>query len=207
MGACVAKLGKGRAGRTAPEEPHGMTVTDAGKCVYYAYTGRIDDEGATRIATALNSAVNSECGAARLSFNSLGGYVASGIWLYNHMRSLPLEIAIYNTGSVGSIAVTVFVGGTERYCSRHSMFMIHPTTVTSLPGMSWDMLKSSAESALADDERTERILRERTRLSDELLNARRSRDVHIGPGDALANGLVQGIAEFEVPPGVQVIQI
>ena len=184
-----------------------MTVADTGKCVYYAYTGRIDDEGATRIATALNSAVNSQCGTAHLSFNSLGGYVASGIWLYNHMRALPLKIVVTNTGSVGSIAVTVFVGGTERYCSRHAMFMIHPTTVSSLPGMSWDMLKSSAESALADDERTERILRERTRLSDELLNARRSRDVHIGPGDALANGLVQGIAEFEVPLGVQVIQI
>ena len=28
-----------------------MTVTSSGKCVYYAYTGRIDDEGATRIAT------------------------------------------------------------------------------------------------------------------------------------------------------------
>ena len=177
------------------------------KCVYYAYTGRIDDEGATRIATALNSAVNTECGTVHLAFNSLGGYVASGIYLYNHMRALPLRIAIYNTGSVGSIAVTVFCGADERYCSRHAMFMIHPTTVSSLPGMSWDMLKSSADSALADDERTERILRERTRLSDELLNARRSGDVHIGPGDALANGLVQGIAEFQVPKGIQVIQI
>lgn len=184
-----------------------MTVTSEGKCVYYAYTGRIDDEGATRIATALNSAVNSECGTAHLAFNSLGGYVASGIFLYNHMRSLPLKVVIYNTGSVGSIAVTVFVGADERYCSKHSMFMIHPTTVSSLPGMSWDMLKSSAESALADDERTERILRERTGLSDELLNARRAGDVHIGPGDALANGLVQGIAEFQIPKGVQVIQI
>lgn len=177
------------------------------KCVYYAYTGRIDDEGATRIATALNSAVNSECGKVHLAFNSLGGYVASGIFLYNHMRGLPLHITMYNTGSVGSIAVSVFVGADERYCSKHSMFMIHPTTVSSLPGMSWDMLKSSAESALADDERTERILRERTGLPDEILNARRSRDVHIGPGDALAHGLVQGISEFEVPAGVQVIQV
>lgn len=184
-----------------------MAATAQGKCIYYAYTGRIDDEGATRIATALNSAVNSECGVAHLAFNSLGGYVASGIFLYNHMRSLPLRIVMYNTGSVGSIAVTVFVGADERYCSRHSMFMIHPTTVSSLPGMSWDMLKSSAESALADDERTERILRERTGLADELLDARRSGDVHIGPGDALANGLVQGIAEFKVPAGFQVIQI
>ncbi len=73
--------------------------------------------------------------------------------------------------------------------------------------MTWERLRSATDAALAEDERTERILRDSTRLPEELLQARRFSDVHIGPDAARDHGLVQGIAEFQIPPGFQVFQI
>ena len=184
-----------------------MTDLAGQKPAYYAFAGTIDDAGVSRIAAALNTAVNGGCDVVHLAMTSLGGYVAAGIYLYNHMRGMPLRIVTYNIGSVSSIAVAVFVGGDERYCSPNYMFMIHPTAFPSLQGMTWERLRSTADAALADDERTESILRERTRLPNKILKARRTQDVHITPPDAVTHGLVNRIAEFKVPHGFQVFQI
>ena len=108
----------------------------AAALAYFGFTGMIEPDGVGRLAGALNSAVNSGVEEVHLAFSSNGGYVADGIYLDNHIRALPLRVAIYNTGSVSSIAVAVFLGAEERYCSQHAMFMIHPTTMGSPEGMS-----------------------------------------------------------------------
>lgn len=177
------------------------------KKAYFGFTGTIDSNGATRIATAMNSAVNEGYDEVHLAFNSLGGYVADGIYLYNHMRALPLKITAYNIGNISSIAAVVFVAAENRICSAYSLFMIHPTMVPANQAMTWGHLDSSLKSALAEDERTESILRERTRLTDDLLNARRYRDVHITPAEAVEHGLATEIAEFVLPNGSQIFQI
>lgn len=177
------------------------------KVAYFGYTGGIDSAGATRIAAALNSAVNNGFDEAHLCFSSLGGYVADGIYLYNHMRSLPIKIVAHNIGSCCSIAVAVFVGAEERYCSPHSMFLIHPTAIPSNENMGAERLKAFLDAALADDARTESILRERASIPDDILAARRFRDVHIGPKDAAAYGIVHGVRDFALPRGNQIIQI
>lgn len=177
------------------------------KPFYAGYTGAIDSAGATRIAATLNVALNSGCDAVHLAISSPGGNVADGIFLYNHFRALPIPVHAYNTGSVSSIAVAVFLGAEQRYCSKHGMFMIHPTSFFQLPQCSTDRLRTLFESALADDERTNSILRERTRLPDDFLNARRLSDVHITPDVALKHEVVHAITEFSVPQGVQLIQI
>jgi len=124
------------------------------------------------------------------------------------IRAMPLKVIAHNTGSICSIAVAAFVAATERRCSDHSTFMIHPTSMVGQnEGMSWERLQSSLNAALADDQRTENILRERTSLPDEMLSARRVRDVYITPQDALKFGIVHSIAEFTLPRGNEIIQI
>ena len=184
-----------------------MTDLAGEKPKYYAFTGMIDDNGATRIGLALNAAVNEGCDVIHLAMNSQGGLVSSGIYLYNHIRALPAKVIAYNIGSVSSIAVAVFVAAAERYCSQNAMFMIHPTAFPNLTGMTWERLRTMTDAALADDERTERILRDNTGLTEEHLQARRFSDVHIGPDAARNHGLVHGIAEFQVPKGFQILQI
>ncbi len=177
------------------------------KTAYYGFSGMIDSSGVTRIAAALNHAVNNGFDEAQLCFSSLGGYVADGIYLYNHIRGLPLKVIAHNIGSVSSIAVASFVAAEQRYCSSHAMFMTHPTAFPTLEGMTADRLNGALAAALADDVRTENILRERTGIPDDLLAKRRISDVHITPEDALRFGLVQGIREFTLPRGQQIIQI
>lgn len=88
------------------------------------------------------------------------------------------------------------------------MFMIHPTSLFGgQEGMTSERLQASLNAALADDMRTENILRERTGLTAEVLAARRIKDVYITPDDALKFGLVHGVREFTLPRGNEVIQI
>ena len=173
---------------------------------YFGFTGLIEPSGVGRIAAALNSAANAEVGTVHLAFSSNGGYVADGIYLFNHIRALPLHLVVYNTGSVSSIAVSVFLAAGERYCSSHAMFMIHPTTMGGAE-MTARRLQSTLDAALADDDRTDNILRQRSTIPEEVLAARRHSEIHISPAQALEFGLVQAVREFTLPGGQQIVQI
>lgn len=174
---------------------------------WFGFTGMIEPGGVGRIAGALNAAVNAGVDTVHMSFSSNGGYVADGVFLHNHIRALPLHLVIYNTGSVSSIAVAVFLAAAERYCSSHAMFMIHPTTMGSAEGMSARRLQSTLDAALADDDRTDNILRQYSSIPDDVLAARRYSEVHISPRQAVEFGLVQGVREFALPKGQQIVQI
>jgi ATP-dependent Clp protease protease subunit len=174
---------------------------------YFGFTGPIEPGGVGRLAGALNAAVNNGAEVVHLAFSSSGGYVADGVYLYNHIRALPFRLVIYNTGSVSSIAVSVFLAADERYCSAHSMFMIHPTTMGQSEGMSARRLQSTLDAALADDDRTDNILRERSRIPEGVLASRRHSEVHISPVQAMDYGLVDAVREFSLPKGQQIVQI
>ena len=174
---------------------------------YFGFTGMIEPNGVGRIAAALNAAANGNVEEAHLAFSSNGGYVADGVYLHNHIRALPLRLVIYNTGSVSSIAVSVFLAAAERWCSAHAMFMIHPTTISATEGMTARRLQSSLDAALADDDRTDNILREHSAIPEAVLAARRHSEIHIAPQQAVQFGLVQGVREFSLPKGQQIVQI
>lgn len=177
------------------------------KVAYYGFSGILDSTGTTRIAAALNMATNQGCDEAYLCMNSLGGYIGDAVYLYNHIRALPIKITTHNIGGVSSIAVAVFVAAAERYCSTHGIFMIHPTSLKFAENMTWERLDSFRAAALADDQRTEDILRERTNIPGEHLSARRVKEVYITPKDALEFGIIHGIREFTLPKGQEVLQI
>lgn len=177
------------------------------KTAYYGFTGLITSDNATRIAAAMNAAANNQFDCVHLCFSSGGGYVADGIYLYNHIRGLPRDIVMHNVGTVASIAAAIFVAANKRYCSSHSVFMIHPTTINSSGDLAAERLQTALTCALADDQRTENILRERTAIPDHILAARRYSDVWIQPAEALSFGLVDEVREFSLPKGEQLIQI
>ena len=128
------------------------------KTAYYGFTGLIEPASATRIAAAFNHAVNNGCDEIYLCLSSTGGYVADGVFLYNHIMSLPAEIIIHNTGTVMSIAAAFYIGAKCRYCSKHGVFMIHPTEMPAQASMRAEQLQTSLTAALADDQRTDRYL-------------------------------------------------
>jgi ATP-dependent Clp endopeptidase proteolytic subunit ClpP len=177
------------------------------KIAYLGYTGPIDSNGATRIASTINWAVNEQYECVYLCFNSPGGYVGDGIYLYHHIRALPVEVVMHNTGTVASIAATLFAAGHRRFCAPHSIFMMHPITVGGTDSMASEPLQAALDAALKDEVRTESILRERTRIPQEILTARRSRDIYLTADKALEYGLVDEIREFTLPAGNKIFQI
>ena len=133
--------------------------------------------------------------------------MSDGVFLYNHIRGLPINVTTHNIGSVASVATAVFVGADERYCSKHANFMIHPTTMPNQEALSAERLQSSLDAALSEDQRTEDILRDRTSMPDSVLRARRLKDIHISPEEAVEFGLVSEIKEFSLPGGHEILQI
>ena len=177
------------------------------KMAYYGFTGVIEPGSATRIAAALNFAVNNGYDEIYLCFSSTGGYVADGIYLYNHIISLPANVTIHNTGTVSSIATAIYVAANERKCSAHGMFMMHPTEMPQQNNMRSETLQSLLDAALADDQRTENILRQRTSIPDEILADRRTKEVNITPEKAVEFGLAHAVCDFSLPRGHEIIQI
>ncbi len=178
------------------------------KIAFLGYCGLIDSAGVTRIAQAINAAVNQQYDRVYLCFTSIGGYVGDGIYLYHHIRSLPVPLTMHNTGTVASIATTLFVAGEKRICSPNAIFMIHPVAVgTQAQALSSAPLVTALQAALADEQRTDAILRERTKIPAEVLNARRKADIYITAQQALEYGLVHEVEDFSLPAGNHIFQI
>lgn len=178
------------------------------KRMYFGFTGPIEAGSVTRLSAALNHAVNNGYDEIYLAFSSLGGYIADGVYLYNHIRALPIPVIIHATGNIASVAVAIYTGANTRLCSKHVLFMIHPAAVPgSAEGMSWDRLQQLMDSALAEENRTEGILRERCSIPDELLIRRRFSEVQFSAEDAVKFRVAHAVEEFTLPPGSEMIQI
>ena len=85
--------------------------------------------------------------------------------------------------------------------------MIHPTEMPYQANMRAEVLQHLLNSVLADDERTENILSKRTSIPADTLAARRFRDVHITPEQAVEFGLAHTLCEFALPKGNKIFQI
>lgn len=178
------------------------------KIAYFSFTGAIGPDQATKIAAAFNFAVNNQFDEVYLCLSSPGGLTGDAVFLYNLIRGLPLRTTMHNIGNVSSAAVTVFAAAHYRVCSPRGAFLIHPTTMGPFTeAMPWERLDAALKMALAEDQRIEDILRERTTLPPEMLGQRRVKDVTLTPEFAMAHGLVHEVSEFTLPKGNQIAQI
>ena len=57
--------------------------------------------------------------------SSPGGSVHHGLSAYNYLKGIPAEITTHNFGSVDSIGVVVFCGGTIRLSVPEARFLLH----------------------------------------------------------------------------------
>lgn len=177
------------------------------KVAYVGFTGAIDDDGATRICGTFNAAVNNGYDEVYMTLNTLGGFVGTGVFIYNHIRALPIEVTIHNTGSVASIGVAVFAAASRRFCAPTSTFMIHPVAAGISGQHQLEPLQATLQAIVQDEERIDSILRERFSLTDDVLSKRRFTDVYLSPQQALDFGLVQSVCTFQLPPGNQIVMI
>jgi ATP-dependent protease ClpP protease subunit len=175
------------------------------RTLYLGFCGVIDAAGVAKIAGAFNQGVNDGYEAVHLTFSSPGGMAADGVFLYHHIRSLPIQTIIHNTGMVASVATTIFAAADVRRACDNSIFMIHP--VQAQANGAHASLQSSLDMALAEEARIDQILTERTNIPKSVLDQRRSLEIFFPANKALEYGLVHDIGAFTLPPGNKVFHL
>lgn len=175
---------------------------------YFSFLGSINEEAASKICASFNHAMNNGAQEIHLAMSSRGGDVNSGVYLHNYLRSLPVQVRIHALADVQSVAVLVFAAGTVRTCSASTTFLIHPTTYGPVThAMPATVLRERLDSILTMETHINRLLSERTSLSNETLQSRLFGDVAISADDALSTGIVHHISELNLPAGQEVFQI
>lgn len=175
--------------------------------VYAAFVGVIDQPAAQRIVQGITTAMANRVTHLHLLFQSAGGFVGDGVFLYNFFRALSLPLTIYNLGGVYSIGTIAYLGAERRKVSTYASFMVHRSTATPKTTTAIG-LEAAANSLMVDDARTEAILRNRTKLSDEhWRRIHAGEDVTIGAAEAESLGFATQISEFEPPDGAQIYHL
>ena len=175
------------------------------KTMYLGFCGLIDSAGVGKIAGAFNQAVNDQFDAVHLTFTSHGGAASEGVFLYYHIRGLPIQTVIHNSGMVASVATTIYAAADHRTACKDAIFQIHPVQVQANGAHA--SVRSTLDMALAEEARIDGILSERTAIPEEVLSERRSGDIFFTADKALEYGLVHEIGPFTLPAGNQIFHL
>ncbi len=187
-----------------PEDQKAAAPAAAPEEIWAIYCGDINAQNTGKLINGLiNVGVN---GAKRIHilFQSWGGFVGDGVFLYNSLRKLPVEVILYNAGQVASAASVAFLGARARKTTANAVFMIHKASY-SPQGAGVDRLKAVAANLTIDDTRIEEILRAHLRLPDELWTQFQYHDVYLTGTDAVSYGMADDIGEFSPPAGARVL--
>jgi ATP-dependent Clp protease protease subunit len=174
--------------------------------VFATFVGVIDQITVHRILTGVGAAMASKVKHVHLLFQSTGGTVADGICLYNFLHRLPIEISLYNVGTVASIGALAYLGAKIRKTSASATFMLHRTQV-SPQGATAERLQAFARNVTLDDERTEAILRQRLKMPKDLWDVHRVADLWLSANEAVKYGLATEIGGFAPPFGTQIFNV
>jgi ATP-dependent Clp protease protease subunit len=177
------------------------------RVVHATFAGPIDQASVQRIFTGFGIALGSGVQSIHLLFQSAGGMVGDGVALYNYFKSLPVDLHLYNAGTVASIATIAFLGAKQRYAAASATFMIHKTRFAPGAGTNAAQLRAMAEMADIDDTRTRAILQDHLVLPENRLNEHLDSEVPFTAAAALECGLVTAIEDFSPPPGGQLFNV
>jgi ATP-dependent protease ClpP protease subunit len=92
--------------------------------IHAIYCGGIDQANAQKVVNSLTFAMGGKVKHIHFLFQSAGGYVGDGVFLYNLFRSIPIETTLYNVGQISSAGVVAYLGATHRKTTRNATFMM-----------------------------------------------------------------------------------
>ena len=174
---------------------------------WFTLSGDVNSDMVRRVFDAVADMTEDRVTTAHILIQSNGGYVSDGICLYNYLSKLPIKIVTYNAGAVASIAVILFLSGQERYASDTARFMVHKSHASAPHGARPDALRIIVEGLQADDARTEQILRQHVRMTEEHWRTHEYSDLHLTAAEGLRVGMVNAVRDFEPPRGERVTNI
>jgi ATP-dependent Clp protease, protease subunit len=166
--------------------------------IWGTFVGAIDQASAYRFAHWLGLASGKPV---HLAFQSAGGMVGDGIFIYELLRNAPSPVTLYSLGAVSSIAALAFLGAKKKCVGAYATFMLHRTTFTAATPSTGAALAARVQTLAIDDQRTERILRLHLRLDSARWNDLDGNDVWFTAQEAVAVGFADEIADFAPPTG------
>jgi ATP-dependent Clp protease protease subunit len=93
--------------------------------LYGTFCAPITTETVGRFMFCVNAGIQGNAPKMHILFQTMGGNVADGVCLYNFLRTCPLEVVLYNVGTVASIGVVIYLAAKSRVTGKHATFMVH----------------------------------------------------------------------------------
>jgi ATP-dependent Clp protease, protease subunit len=180
--------------------------TNIPETVYAIFCGDIAQVTAAKVVSGLTAAMGGKVKHVHLLFQSAGGYVGDGVFLYNLFRSVPIELTLYNVGQISSAGVIAYLGARNRKTARNATFMLH-RSASNHQFASAAKLAHASKTLILDDERTEAIVKEHVKFPPALWGDIEHHDIYVSGEEAVKFGIADGIAEFSPPNGTQVFNI
>ena len=130
-----------------------------------------------------------------LYINSPGGYITSGLAIYDTMQHVPCDIATLCVGQAYSMSAILLAGGTagKRHALPHSRIMLHQPW-GGVGGQATDV-EIHAREIMDWRERLNRIIVDNTGQQLERIEQVTERNYFLSPDEAIEFGLIDGILE------------
>ncbi|MCI0342468.1 MAG: ATP-dependent Clp protease proteolytic subunit [Planctomycetales bacterium] len=137
-----------------------------------------------------------------LYLNSPGGFVTSGLAIYDTMKFVQCDVATYCLGSASSMAAVLLAAGTKgkRFALPHSRIMIHQPWGRAT-GTAAD-IRIHAEEINRMKRRVNEILSDHSGQAFERVEKDTDRDRYMSADEAKAYGLVDEVVQSLKTPGV-----
>jgi len=144
-----------------------------------------------------------------LLISSPGGSVIHGLSAYNYLRGLPAKITTHNFGSVDSIGVVLFCGGSTRASVPQARFMLHSVRSNFKQNMNLEemQLEERLKGLRIDTENIAKVISANSDKSVEEVALAMQDRTTLNPEEAKEWGLVDEIKVDLFPDGAEVISI
>ena len=141
--------------------------------------------------------------------SSPGGSVFHGLSAYNYLKGLPAEITTHNFGSVDSIGVVLYCGGSKRFSVPQARFLLHGVTANFEQKTSLEekQLEERLKGLKIDIENIAKVIAENTGKSVEEVTDAMLERTTLNPDEAKTWGLVHEIKSELFEAGSEVISI
>jgi len=141
--------------------------------------------------------------------SSPGGSVFHGLSAYNYLKGIPATITTHNFGSVDSIGVVLYCGGSKRLSVPQARFLLHGVSANFPQNTRLEekQLEERLKGLKIDTENIAKVIAANTgKSAEEVIDAMLERTT-LNPQEAQAWGLVHEIKSELFEAGSEVISI
>ncbi len=140
--------------------------------------------------------------------SSPGGSVFHGLSAYNYLKGLPIKVTTHNFGSVDSIGVVLYCGGSERFSVPQARFLLHGVSATfRKESLEEQQLEERLKGLKIDMANIARVIAATTGKTEQQVTKAMLDRTTLDPEQAKAWGLVHEIKSELFETGLEITSI